>query len=89
MAFENTGRYLASAGADKRILFWDISNGHLIAELCAHHDTVYTLCFSRGLEGSMLASGGIDDCINLWDIQGLIDDIDTEELSITHTPTVK
>jgi transcription initiation factor TFIID subunit 5 len=89
LAFENTGRYLASAGADKKILFWDISFGYLIAELSGHHDIIYSLSFSRGLEGAILASGGIDDCINLWDVQGLIDDIDSEELNITHTPFVK
>jgi len=73
----------------KKILFWDISFGYLIAELSGHNDTIYTLSFSRGLEGAILASGGIDDCINLWDVQGLIDDIDNEELNITQMPFVK
>lgn len=80
---------MASSGADKRILFWDIATGHLIAEFSGHTDTVYYISFSRGAEGAIMATGGIDDCINLWDIQKLIDDIDLEELNISHTPIVR
>lgn len=89
LAFENSGRYLASAGADKKILFWDISFGYLIAELSGHFDTIYTLSFSRGPEGAILASGGNDDSIVLWDIQTLLDDIEPEEISLTQIPAVK
>ena len=89
LAFENSGRYLASAGADKKILFWDLSFGYLIAELSGHYDTIYSLSFSRGTEGAILASGGTDDSIVLWDVQTLLDDIDPEEISISQTPSVK
>ncbi|XP_054168108.1 transcription initiation factor TFIID subunit 5-like [Oppia nitens] len=89
LAFENSGRYLVSGGADKRILFWDLAFGYLLAELSGHYDTIYTLSFSRGPEGTMLASGGNDDCIVLWDIQTLIDEIDSEEITVNQTPTVR
>lgn len=89
LAFENSGRFLASAGSDKRILLWDLAHGHLIAELKGHQDTIYTLSFSRGIEAGILASGGLDDCVNLWDVQGLIEDIDLEELNISHNPSIK
>ena len=89
LAFENSGRYLASAGADKRILFWDLSFGYLIAELSGHYDTIYSLSFSRGPEGAILASGGVDDSIVLWDVQTLLDDIEPEEISVSQPPSVK
>ena len=43
------------AGADKRILVWDIGNGSQVYELKRHTDIVYQLSFSR--DGTILASG--------------------------------
>lgn len=87
LQFSNDGRFLASAGADCKILIWDIAHGHLLAELAGHTDTIYSLCFSR--ETAILASGGIDNCIKLWDFARLIDEIDLEDLNISHAPTVR
>lgn len=87
LQFSNDGRFLASAGADCKILIWDIAHGHLLAELAGHTDTIYCLCFSR--ETAILASGGIDNCIKLWDFARLIDEIDLEDLNISHAPTVR
>ncbi|KAG0426796.1 hypothetical protein HPB47_026118 [Ixodes persulcatus] len=50
-------------------------------------DTIYCLCFSR--DATLLASGGIDNCIKLWDFTRLLDEIDLEELNISHAPTVR
>ncbi len=55
VTFSPDGKYLASAGVDKMVLIWDLSNGELVAQLKGHTDTVYTLCYSR--EGSILTSG--------------------------------
>ena len=44
-----------SAGADKRILVWDVGKAHKLCELKGHTDTIYQLMFSR--DGSILASG--------------------------------
>lgn len=87
LQFSNDGRFLASAGADCKILIWDIAHGHLLAELSGHTDTIYCLCFSR--DTAILASGGIDNCIKLWDFARLIDEIDLEDLNISHAPTVR
>ncbi|KAL1479720.1 hypothetical protein MTO96_051631 [Rhipicephalus appendiculatus] len=87
LQFSNDGRFLASAGADCKILMWDIAHGHLLAELSGHTDTIYCLCFSR--DTAILASGGIDNCIKLWDFARLIDEIDLEDLNISHAPTVR
>ena len=43
------------AGADKRVLVWDIGKAHKLCELKGHSDTVYQLMFSR--DGTILASG--------------------------------
>lgn len=87
LAFSTCGRFLASTGADKKILVWDIAYGQLLAELNGHTDTVYRLCFSR--EGTILASGGLDNCVKLWDVTKLFEDIDLEDLNISHAPNVK
>lgn len=87
LAFSTCGRFLASAGADKKILIWDIAYGHLLAELNGHTDTIYSLTFSR--EGTVLASGGLDNSIKLWDVTKLLDEIDLEDLNISHAPNVK
>lgn len=44
-----------SAGADKRILVWDVGKAHKLCELKGHTDTICQLMFSR--DGSILASG--------------------------------
>lgn len=90
LAFENSGRFLASAGADKRILIWDLASSHLVADLCGGHtEPIYTLTFNRGTDATILASGGLDNQVILWDIQTLLEDIDFEELTPTSTPSIK
>ncbi|GFR14714.1 transcription initiation factor TFIID subunit 5 [Trichonephila clavata] len=87
LAFSTCGRFLASGGSDKKILIWDTAYGHLLAELSSHSDTIYSLSFSR--EGTVLASGGLDNCIKLWDVTKLLEEIDLEDLNISHSPNVK
>ena len=36
LSFSIDGRFLASGGADKRVLVWDLAHGHLLAELTGH-----------------------------------------------------
>ena len=54
-AFSIEGRFLASAGADHRILVWDLAHGHLVAALSSHSSVVNCLSFSR--DGTLLLSG--------------------------------
>ena len=55
LTFSIDGRFLASAGADNRVLLHDLANGHLVANLASHTSTIYCLSFSR--DGNLLASG--------------------------------
>ena len=55
-----------SLGLDRRILIWDLNTAVQVCELKSHQDAVYQLVFSR--DGTLLASGGRDNCIKLWDV---------------------
>lgn len=55
LAFSAEGRFLASAGADCRVLVWDLAHGHLVAALSSHTGTIHCLSFSR--DGNILVSG--------------------------------
>ena len=59
-------------GADKRILIWDVGSASQQCELRGHKDTVYQLVFSR--DGALLASGGGDNTVKLWDVAAFVDD---------------
>ena len=53
------------SGVDRRIIIWDLTSASQVCELKGHRDTVYQLAFSR--DGTILASGGGDNCVKLWD----------------------
>ena len=53
------------AGVEKKIIVWDLNNASHVCELSGHSDTVYQLVFSR--DGTILASGGLDNCVKIWD----------------------
>lgn len=55
LAFSTEGRFLASAGADHRVLVWDLAHGHLVAALSGHTNNIHCLSFSR--DGNILVSG--------------------------------
>lgn len=55
LAFSTEGRFLASAGADHRVLVWDLAHGHLVAALSGHTANIHCLSFSR--DGNILVSG--------------------------------
>lgn len=69
------------------VLIWDLAHGILAARLAAHHDTLYSFCFSR--DSTILATGGSDDCINLWDFKRLLHEMDLEEISSSRAPIVR
>ena len=60
------------SGTDKRILVWEVGGATQLRELKGHQDTVYQLVFSR--DGSLLASGGGDNTVKLWDVSTFVDE---------------
>ena len=76
LAFSPCGRYLASGawwwpGFDKvSIRLWDVTTGENIHTFWGHSTDVQDLAFSS--DGMLLASGGFDGTILLWDMKPYI-----------------
>ena len=76
LAFSPCGRYLASGtwwekGMEKMaIRLWDVANGENIATLWGHPTDIQSLAFSPN--NTLLASGGFDCSILLWDLKPFI-----------------
>lgn len=87
LSFSVCGRYLASAGADCKVLVWDLAHGHLVAELVAHEKPIHSLTFSRC--GNLLVSGSLDCTVKLWDFTKLSEDTSSEDVNISHNPDVE
>jgi WD40 repeat protein len=67
LAFDPSGKYLASGSDDQTILLWDWESGEQVSlPLAKHRAGVTSLSFSS--DGSMLASGSDDRDLILWDI---------------------
>ena len=56
---------LASGGADKAIVLWDIRGGFKLQRLQAHHDIVLGLEYFK-----YLLSVSADKTLRLWDVEG-------------------
>lgn len=87
LAFSNEGRFLASAGADTKVLIWDLAHGHLVAELCDHKLAIHALAFSRC--GNILASAALDCTLKLWDFSKLLEETNNEDVNVSHNPDVR
>ncbi|EOR02819.1 Protein will die slowly [Wallemia ichthyophaga EXF-994] len=67
--FSNSGKYLASAGADKTVKVWNIEKGFLLENFEEHEDGVNDVCWSSN--DRYIASGSDDRSIILWSIEGV------------------
>lgn len=80
------GRFLASGGADKQVLVWDLAHGHLLADLPGHAMTISSLAFSR--DNTIFATASLDCSVQLWDFTKLVDESSLEDVNISHNPDI-
>jgi eukaryotic-like serine/threonine-protein kinase len=66
VAFDRTGRLLASASDDRSVRIWDMAARKCVAVLNGHTDNVFSAVFHP--DGKRLASAGRDRSIWLWDL---------------------
>src|SRR5262249_15350843 len=65
VAFNASGRRLASASADRTVRIWDTASGHETLVLDGRSDHVRRAFFHPG--GRLLVSAGLDQVARLWD----------------------
>ena len=65
IAFDPSGKRLASASLARSICIWDVESRTLSLELIGHNDTVTCLAYSP--DGKLIASGSDDRNVCLWD----------------------
>ena len=76
LTFSPCGQYLASGESWQRwrvkvpIRLWSVANGEAIASFWGHPTDIQDLAFSS--DGALLASGGFDGTILLWDMEPFI-----------------
>ncbi|XP_077562156.1 WD repeat, SAM and U-box domain-containing protein 1-like isoform X1 [Haemaphysalis longicornis] len=62
--FSPGGQLLASSGADKTSMVWDVGTGKALQTLCKH--SRYVSCCAFSSDGHMLATGSWDHTLAVW-----------------------
>jgi WD40 repeat protein len=64
VSFAEDGRTLASAGADRTVVLWDVVKGAEVGRLKGHADRVTAVIFCA--QGGRLASAAQDGTVSVW-----------------------
>jgi|GEM_PF-1966540 len=67
VAFSPNGQLLASGGADRLVILWDLANYSPLLKLEGHTKQLRSVTFSPN--GKILASGGLDKIVILWNVE--------------------
>ncbi|KAH9034948.1 WD40 repeat-like protein [Lactarius hengduanensis] len=66
LALSDDGRYLASAGKDRRLGVWDVEKGEWVRGFGGHRDTISAVVFRKGTQ--QLYTASYDRTIKLFDL---------------------
>lgn len=69
LAASPNGRLLVGASEEGRVVVWDLAEARVVGNLQGHSGAVWTLAFAHGHANPMLASGGADASVRLWDLK--------------------
>lgn len=86
MVFSIDGKFLISCGFDKKLIVWEHNVGHKLAEFELDTESMSSMAFSRC--GTILSTGSLNDRVYLWNFTRLLDEIDTDDLSVCSAPKV-
>jgi transcription initiation factor TFIID subunit 5 len=67
LALSPDGKSVASAADDGEVLVWDLGTARQTHAFVGHRGPVYSLDYAGGGRGNLLASGGADETVRLWD----------------------
>src|SRR5205085_698352 len=66
VAFDPTGRMLASGSGDDTVKLWEVASGKLLRSFEGHKETIFSVAFDP--LGQTLASGSSDHTVKLWEV---------------------
>lgn len=67
LAMAPDGKSMASGSDDGGVLVWDLATAKCSHAFAGHRGAVYSMDYSGG-SGGVLASGGADETVRLWDV---------------------
>ena len=69
LAVDPTGTLVATGGGDDKAYVWRLLTGEKLLELAHHSDSLTSVAFN--VDGKLLATGGMDGVVNVYDIAAL------------------